>query len=68
MDAMQANIDENNKDYLDMLNDTSARQAYFSKLSVADANDHSEVAAVKRRINKLIQEEIELSGLQGQIS
>jgi len=32
-------------------------------LSVADANDHSEVAAVKRRINKLIQEEIELSGL-----
>ena len=25
MDAMQANIDENNKEYLDMLNDTEAR-------------------------------------------
>jgi hypothetical protein len=37
-------------------------------LAVADANDHSEVASVKARINKLIQEEIELSGFEGQLS
>ena len=59
---MQAAIDVRDKDYLDMLNDTEARQGYFSRLAQADANDHSEVAAVKKRINKLIQEEIELSG------
>jgi hypothetical protein len=33
-----------------MLNDTEARQAYFSKLTKPDANDHGEIAMVKKKI------------------
>jgi hypothetical protein len=43
-----------NKEYFDMLNDTQARQQYFSKLTSADPNDHSEISQVKSKINTLI--------------
>ena len=47
-----------------MLNDTAARQAYFSNLSQPNSSDHSEIASVKKRINKLIEEEIALAGFK----
>lgn len=51
-----------------MLNDTEARQRYFTNLAQPNADDHSEIAKVKSRINKLIQEEIALSGFKDQVS
>lgn len=51
-----------------MLNDTSARQAYFSNLAQPNSGDHSEIASVKKRINKLIEEEIALAGFKDQLS
>ena len=42
--GVQAAEDVKNKEYFDMLNDTEARQAYFSKLTSADPNDHDQIA------------------------
>jgi len=42
------------KAYWDMLNDTSARQAYFTNIANPEEGDHKEVSVVKNRINKLI--------------
>jgi len=53
--AMSKQSEEDNKEYLDMLNDTAARQQYFSNLAKPDDADHAEIASVKARINKLIQ-------------
>jgi hypothetical protein len=63
----QKYIDEK-KDYFDMLNDTEARQVYFRNLAQPNSSDHAEVAKVKRRINKLIEEEIALAGFKEQVS
>jgi len=57
-----------NKEYFDMLNDTEARQNYFSKLTSADPSDHSEISQVKSKINSLIQEELRLAGFEDQLS
>ena len=59
---------ELNNEYFEMLNNTSARQEYFRNLAQPDENDHQEVAKVKNRINKLIDEEIALAGFQDQLS
>jgi len=37
----QAKYDLKHKEYYDILDNTEARQAYFSKLAVADENDLS---------------------------
>lgn len=65
---MRVQSDEENAEYLAMLNDTQARQSYFSSLAQADSSDHAEVAKVKNRINKLIAEEIALAGFENQVS
>lgn len=51
-----------------MLNDTERRQQYFSRLTSADPNDHSEIAKVKSKIDKLIQEELALAGYENQLT
>lgn len=45
-----------------MLNNTEERQAFFSNIATPGEGDHKEVADVKKRINKLIQDEIALAG------
>lgn len=57
-----------NAEYYAMLANTAERQRLFSNLARPDSNDHSEVAKVKKRINKLIQEEIALAGFEEQVS
>jgi len=43
------------KAYWDMLDNTGARQKYFTNIAVPDEADHKEIASVKNKINKLIQ-------------
>lgn len=70
MKGLQAEYDARpaDKEYMDMLNDTPARQAYFSNLATPSEGDHKEVTVVKNRINKLIEQEIELAGFKGKLS
>lgn len=56
------------QDYFDMLNDTERRQQYFSRLTSADPNDHSEIAKVKAKIASLIKEEIALAGHENELT
>ena len=42
-ESLKAQYAEDNKDYLSMLSDTEARQAYFSQLAQPNAADHSEI-------------------------
>lgn len=42
-----------------MLNDTDARQRFFSALTSHDPEQHSEVNMVKSKISKLIKQEID---------
>ena len=65
---MKAQYIEDNSEYLGMLNDTESRQRYFTNLAQPNAADHSEVAKVKGKINKMIEEEIALAGFKDQVS
>ena len=47
-----------------MLEDVDARQRYFKALSEPNASDHGEIQKVKSKINKLIEQEIELMGFK----
>jgi hypothetical protein len=49
------------KDYLDMLNDTAARQRFFTNLARESSADHGEISKVKHQINELIHQEIHLA-------
>jgi len=56
------------KEYVDMLGNTEQRQAYFRNLAQPDSSDHSEIAKVKAKINKMIDQELELSGFKDQLT
>jgi hypothetical protein len=47
-----------------MLADVDARQNFFGALTTVGPNDHSEVKAVKNKIAKLLQQEMEEMGLR----
>lgn len=64
----KAQYAQDNREYLEMLNNTAARQRYFQNLAEPKAGDHSEVSKVKNKINKLIAEEIALAGFKDQLS
>ena len=56
------------KEYLEMLNDTQARQKYFSRIAEPNSQDHEEISRIKDKINHLIHEEIELAGFKDKLS
>lgn len=51
-----------------MLENVDERQRYFRKLAEPNSADAREVAKVKSKINKLIDEEIALAGFKEQVS
>jgi hypothetical protein len=64
---LKAEYYQDNREYLEMLNDTEARQRYFQNLARPNGSDHEEVAHVKALINRLIEEEIALAGFKNQL-
>lgn len=60
----KAAADAKNKDYLDMLSNTEARQQYFKNIAYVKDGDNEEIKRVKNKINQLIKYEIEFAGLK----